>query len=776
MVTTVLNPAAPTGALPRRVLWKSPNDQPSYARPVLLVIVVLAASLYAWDITGSPFHSFYADAGRSMSESWKAFFFGSFDPGNSITIDKLPGFLWPQALSARLFGFHSWALTLPQVIEGVASVLVLYRVVRRWMGANAALLAGGAFLCIPAADGLFRTQTEDPMFTLCVLLAAAATQEAARSGRLRSLITAGVWVGIGFQAKMLEAWAVLPALTVVYLVMAPVALRKRIGRVLLAGVVTVALSSVWVVAVSLTPAKDRPYIDGTTNNSAFSMVVGYNFLNRFSAVGLTASDTGSISATQGSHRRGSGAAGGEGRFHGGSAAGQYGGGRFGGGAGQYRTGESRSGDAGAWTTEAGGVSHRGMYGGGQADGAHGDMNPAGHSGGGFGAGENGWGKMFGSALASQTGWLYPLAAIAIICGLVWRRREPRTDTIRGGFLLWGIWLVTYFLVFSAGAVSGHTYYMGVIAVPCAALAGGGVVLMWRAYRKSGWRAWALPVTFGVTAVWSAYLSSQFPAFQSWLAPASIVVGLGSIIALVVGRRGRRRVGMSRVAVVGLFAGLVSMLIAPAAWASQVFASSGSVTSMMGSVGPSSGFGGGSGSGRFAAMAHRGGSFGGGGFGGFGGSSTRLDSQQQQLLDYTEARKGSSEYDFATSSWSTASPYIIDTGANVLAMGGFTGQVPFPSPSAFQQLVHSGKLKFVLVGGRSGMGAFFGGGTSGASTSATEITDWVKSSCSKVPAEDYGGATQASPSTSRSSKPAESGMAAIFDGSQGQTLYRCTAEH
>ncbi|MCQ4083970.1 glycosyltransferase family 39 protein [Streptomyces sp. RB6PN25] len=776
MVTTVLTPTAPAGWPPRRAPWQSPDDQPAYVRPVLLVIVMLAALLYAWGISTSPFHSFYADAVRSMSESWKAFFFGSFDPANSITIDKLPGFLWPQALSARLFGFHSWALTLPQVLEGVASVVVLYRVVRRWMGVNAALLASGAFLCIPAADGLFRTQTEDPMFTLCVLLAAGATQRAAHSGRLRSLIMAGVWVGIGFQAKMLEAWAVLPALAVVYLVTAPAALRKRIVHVLLAAVVTVAVSSVWVVAVALTPAKDRPYIDGTTNNSAFSMVVGYNFLNRFSSVGLNASDTGSISATQGGgHRGGFGAAGGEGHF-GQLGAGQYGGGHvggglgggLGGGSGQYRTGNSGSGYGGSWTTGAGGAFggyHRGMYGGGQADGAHGDMNAAAHSGGGFGAGENGWGKMFGSALASQTGWLYPLAALATVCGLVWRRRAPRTDKIRAGFLLWGVWLVTYFLVFSAGAVSGHTYYMGVIAVPCAALAGGGVALMWRAYRAGGPRAWALPVAVGATAVWSAYISSQFPSFQSWLAPASIVLGLGSVIALAVGRPGRRPVGRGRVAIVGLLVGLVSMLVAPAAWASQVFASSSSMTSMMGSVGPSSGFGGGSGGGRFAAMTDHGASRGGRSFGGFGGSSTQLDAQQQQLLDYTAAHKGSSEYDFATNSWSTASPYIVDTGANVLAMGGFTGQVPFPSLPAFQQLVNSGKLNFVLVGGESGMGAFFGGGTSDASTPAAKITNWVKSNCSQVPAKDYAGTTTA-----------VSGQTTMAGGSQGQTLYQCTAEH
>lgn len=153
---------------------------PAHARPALLAILTVAALLFTWDIQHSGYHAFYAQTARSMSESWKGFLFGSFDPGNSITIDKLPGFLWPQALSARIFGFHPWALTLPQAIEGVLSVAVLYRAVRRWAGESAGLLAAGAFALTPAVAGLFRTQAEDPAFTLLVLLAADATLRAAR--------------------------------------------------------------------------------------------------------------------------------------------------------------------------------------------------------------------------------------------------------------------------------------------------------------------------------------------------------------------------------------------------------------------------------------------------------------------------------------------------------------------------------------------------------------------------------------------------------------------
>ena len=298
MATKVHAPKASTGA-DRRAPWRSPADQPAYARPALLLLAVLAAVLYAWGMNHSQYHSFYATAVRSMTESWKSFFYGSFDPGNSITLDKLPGFLWPQALSARIFGFHPWALTLPQVVEGVASLLLLHRLVRRWAGVNAALIAATAFLLTPVAVGLFRTAVEDPAFTLCPLLAAEATQRAARNGRLRPLLLAGVWVGLGFQDKMLEAWAVLPALALVYLISAPITLRRRLAHLGLSAVVMTVVSASWILAVTLTPAKDRPYVDGTTNNSAFSMVVGYNFLNRFSSLGISAAATGSVSATQG---------------------------------------------------------------------------------------------------------------------------------------------------------------------------------------------------------------------------------------------------------------------------------------------------------------------------------------------------------------------------------------------------------------------------------------------------------------------------------------------
>jgi Dolichyl-phosphate-mannose-protein mannosyltransferase len=215
---------------PRRgwEFWRSPDGQPPWARPALLGIAAVAALLYARNLAGAGLAPFYSTAVKSMSVSWKAFFYGAFDPKATITIDKLAGSFLPQALSARIFGFHPWALALPQVIEGVVSVLAMYRVVRRWAGPVPGLLAAGIFAATPIAASMFGHSMEDGALTMCLVLAADSWQRAVMEGRLRSLCWAGVWVGLGFQAKMLQAWMILPALGLGYLLAAPGGLGRRL--------------------------------------------------------------------------------------------------------------------------------------------------------------------------------------------------------------------------------------------------------------------------------------------------------------------------------------------------------------------------------------------------------------------------------------------------------------------------------------------------------------------------------------------------------------------
>ena len=191
---------------PRLLWWTSPPDQPRWARPALLAIAAAAAAAYSWRL-GSSTEVFYAAADRSMSMNLHNFFFGAFDPAGSISIDKLPGAFWLQAFSIRLFGVTTRAVAVPQVIEGVVTVLVLYRAVRRGAGPVAGIVASGLFAIAPATVTLNRGNVADTLLVLLLVLAADALIAALHTGQHMHLVLAGVWVGLAFQAKMLEAWS-----------------------------------------------------------------------------------------------------------------------------------------------------------------------------------------------------------------------------------------------------------------------------------------------------------------------------------------------------------------------------------------------------------------------------------------------------------------------------------------------------------------------------------------------------------------------------------------
>jgi len=269
--------------------WRSPADQPAWARPALLAIAAAAAVAYAWGMAGASVEPFYGAAARSMSESWHDFFTAAFDPAGTVTVDKLPGALWVQALSLRIFGFHIWALVLPQVVEGAATILVLYRAVRRLAGPAAGLAAAAVLAVTPVTVLLGRGNVSDSLLILLLVLAADATSAALVSGSLRHLLLAGVWVGLAFQAKMIQAWLALPALAAAYLLAAPAArLRTRCAHVALAGLVTAVISLSWMTAISLVPAQSRPYVDGSPNDSVYTQVFDYNGLGRLTGNWKTA--------------------------------------------------------------------------------------------------------------------------------------------------------------------------------------------------------------------------------------------------------------------------------------------------------------------------------------------------------------------------------------------------------------------------------------------------------------------------------------------------------
>ncbi len=225
-------------------------------------------------------NAYYAAGVRSMVDSLHNFFFVSFDPGGFVTVDKPALGFWLQAISTRIFGFTPFSIFFPQALSGVLAVLLLYILVRRHFGRVAGLVAALALAVTPISVVTNRNNTIDSTLALALLLAAWAVIHAAESGKLRWLLLSAVFVGLGFNIKMSEAYLAVPALVMTYLLCAPRKLWTRIWHLALFVVVMLALSLSWVAAVDMVPADQRPYVGSTQNNSEISLAFGYNGLNR----------------------------------------------------------------------------------------------------------------------------------------------------------------------------------------------------------------------------------------------------------------------------------------------------------------------------------------------------------------------------------------------------------------------------------------------------------------------------------------------------------------
>ena len=273
----------------KRLVRGRPAD-PAWVRPSLLALLIGTAFLYIWGLGASGWsNSFYSAAVQAGSKSWKAFFFGSSDAANFITVDKPPASLWVMDLSARVFGVNAWSILVPQALEGVATVAVLYATVRRWFTPAAGLLAGSVLALTPVAVLMFRFNNPDALLVLLLTIAAYAVTRALEAASTRWLVLAGSLVGLGFLTKMMQAFFVVPAFGLVYLLAAPTPVRRRIWQLLLAGVAMFVAAAWWVVAVTLTPASARPYIGGSQHNSILELIFGYNGFGR-----LTGNETGSV--------------------------------------------------------------------------------------------------------------------------------------------------------------------------------------------------------------------------------------------------------------------------------------------------------------------------------------------------------------------------------------------------------------------------------------------------------------------------------------------------
>ncbi len=660
-----------------RRLVRGREADPAWSRSLLWLVGLLAGALTLWGLARSGYANiYYAEAAQAASRNWWAWLSNSVDTSGLVSLDKGPLANMLMGLSGRLLGFSSFSMLLPEALCGIASVLLLHNIVRRTLGHRAALLAALMLALTPIFVAMSRFNNPDPLLVLCELAAAWALVQALESGRTRHLLLCGLCIGLAFNVKMLAAYLIVPGLALAFLSAGKGRLRRRIAQLAAGGGAMLAVSFAWYGAMMLIPAAHRPFVGDTTDNSWFSLIFGANGIGRVAGSGA------GVGGTPG-------------------GAGGFGGaGSFGGAAGLTR--------------------------------------------------------LFNPIVGGQISWLLPLALLGLLLGLWARRRAPRTDAVRSAYILWGGWGVVTWAIFSFSEGIFHPYYTSALAPAVAVLAAGGLVEMWNRARHSiAWAAALGAVMIG-TAVWAAVLLARVSGFVPWLAPTAIVLvalaGGALLLARVESVRRPHAPSLRVLLPFAAVAGLVGVLAGPASYAIATVGETltggnplaGPASANTGLAGaPGGGFGGGrsSGLGGFPPGAAASGAGGPGGQqpiqppssfvqhsgppqgppngvgirgvgpGGPGsapvrGAGAAGANVSSAVIKYLEAHQGSAKYMVAAVGSNTAGTIALQSGRNVIDMGGFMGADPAPTLAQVERLIDTGQLHYILLDGSGG--GFSGG--------------------------------------------------------------------
>ncbi len=695
-------------------------------------ILLVSIFMNFFQLGKNGFGSFYPPAVRSMMDNWHNFFFSSYDPGGFVTIDKPPVGFWLQVLSAKIFGFTPFSVLLPQALAGVLAVLLLYHLVQRHFGKVAGLLAALGLALSPISIVTNRNVTIDSTLALVLLLGAWAVLRAAETGRLRWLLLAAALVGLGFNIKMLEAYLVVPAFGLLYLLAAPKRIWVRIVHLVLATMVLLVISLSWAVAVDLTPASQRPYVGSTQDNSELSLAFGYNGIDRLLGRSRGGPRPNGSTSTTRSGNAGTNAV------------------------------PPTNGNGGAGATNRGGTNNSGS--GNTASQGSGAANqqqaPRGGGGGLFDIGNPGPLRLFTAPLAGQIVWILPLALLGLVA-LAWQRR-PRfqTDLQQKSMILWGTWLLTTAIFFSVAGFF-HQYYMTEMAPAIAALFGIGLVVMWQDYRHGGWKSWLLPLALAVTIAEQIYVLTAYPTWGRVLIPILAVLGAVAVLALV-GAKIAPRLNVNaskirpRLLLSALSIGVLALMITPVVWAAIPILQSTQGDQLTAGPVQTEGFGGGNAGGR-----------------------NQANNANTKLVRYLEANQGNAKFLVAVPSSMSADSIILATNKPVMAMGGFSGGDPILTTNQLATLIKNGTVRFFLLNApRTGQqipaqainqipqqfrNAARNGGFGG---QQSELTTYVTKHCTPVPAKEW--------QTSSSSSTTTPGN--FFGRGGASLLYDCAAAH
>lgn len=663
---------------------------------VLILILLASAFLNMYNIwNDDTVNPYYTAAVTSMLQSFHNFFYASFDAAGFITVDKPPVTYQIQTISALIFGMHGWSVILPQALAGVGSVLFMYLLIKPTFGKTAARIASFVMACTPIAVAVARTNNVDALLVFFLLFATWLLFKAIRKGRLIWLLAAFFVVGAGFNTKMLQAYMILPAFLLFYMIAANTTIKKKIISLVSALAVLTAVSLSWPLIVDNIPASKRPYVGSSQTNSVLELAFGYNGIQR-----LTGQSSG------GGQGGPDGNASKEMTSSGGSSQMQK-------PPGQSSSSSSASGDKsqnGSMTAPpSNGKMPSGGQGGPPSGGDGGGPGGGGKSGTGtgskmqsgsgmFGTGTPGPLRLFQTELSDQISWLLPFAIFGMAGLLIAGARERRRlSAEQKETIFWAAWLVPIAGFFSV-AEFFHHYYLIMLAPPIAALVGAGWVALVHLYRKhAGWKTWLLPAAILVTTGFELFILRNYndQIGAGWSIGAG-VLGAVAAIALFVFKQRQKPLSYY----VSL-AALLVLMVMPIYWASTPLLYGGN--SSLPETGP-----------QLASTSGK----------GMGMDNASVNTK---LINYLEKHNAGADYLFATTDSNTAAPYIIKTKKAVMAIGGFSGSDPAITLTQFKKLVKQGKVKYFLT---SGMGK---GGNN-------DIVQWVEKNGKKVSSDKWQSST------------------------------------
>jgi len=628
---------------------------------VLIGIMLLAAALNFINIEAiGDGNTYYTAAVEAMLQSPSNFFFAAAEPGGSVSVDKPPLGLWLQAISAMFLGVNGFAVALPQILAGIFSVPLVYWLVKRYFGTGAGLISALVMAIMPVSVAVQRNNTMDATLIFTLLLAAWAFVKATDTGKLKWLILGGVFVGLGFNIKMLQAFLPVPAFYALYFLGAKIGWRRKIIHLTAATAVLMSVSFAWIIAVDLTPADQRPYVGSSDSNSALELAIGYNGLQRLL-----------------------------GRMGGGSAAAADDGARDG----AMTPPAGRTPPNGAIPPSDGGV--RPDDG---AQGVPGGTQP------GSEIGSAGVFRLFSQPLDNEIGCVLPFGLFS--AGLLVIASRPRLplSTAHMGAVLFGGWLVTEIVFFSAAGFF-HAYYLAMITPPLAALVGIGVMRLWKLRESHHLLAIALLIAAaGATLAYQISIAAGYTPNLTWgiIPAAALVIGAAILLAA------RFIPRVSRFAVAGLVLVVIAMTAVPTVWAGLTTLNSGSNIALPAAYAGNSGA-----NSQRAALAASNGGLG-------------RETVSQTLIDYLQANTEGMRYMMAVGSSMQGAQVVLETGRGVLYMGGFNGSDSVVDAESLQALVDAGELRYVLSSGGGNMPRGMNGGAVD-----TNISAWLTESCTVV---------------------------------------------